>query len=97
MTDAQERELFAYVLWQRAVGVCVGTVGTPCGREFVSRERFVEAMAQVEAETWEKVARKFDEQFSVTDHRLDNVRDYRVDTFYAWMAQQAKQAKEGKG
>lgn len=41
-------------------------------------------------ETWEAVMKEFDQKFFVTDARLDNVRDHRVDTFYIWCREQAK-------
>lgn len=63
----------------------------------IEREWWMEflaaALRERERAVWDKVAMKVDALFLVCDHRLDNVRDARVDTLYKWICQQAQEGR----
>ena len=40
---------------------------------------------------FKEAEQRFDSMFGATDRRIDSVRDYRVDKFYTWLAQQAQE------
>ena len=54
------------------------------------RTHLRDQLATARQDVWGKAARKFDETFFATDHRLDHTRDYRVDEFYTWLSEHAK-------
>jgi hypothetical protein len=42
---------------------------------------------------FKEAEQRFDSMFGATDRRIDSVRDYRVDKFYTWLAQQAQEVQ----
>ena len=45
---------------------------------------------------FKEAEQRFDSMFGATDRRIDSVRDYRVDKFYTWLAQQAQEGGVGE-
>jgi len=57
----------------------------------------VQSLTQAEARGMERAAKRIDEQFGATDHRIDNVRDFRIDELFKWCNQQAQADSPGEG